>query len=448
MSTPETQPHNIDAERSVLGAVLVQNEALDRVSDVLRPDMFYRPGHALVFAAMLRLWQADSAIDSVTLKAELSRVGRLDDAGGLAYVVGLSDGVPRSTNITHYANLVRQAAARRSVIRVANQLLDAAYRGEVDAAGLIDQAEQGLLAVSQENMRQVDTLQTAREIADTYWPVLEQIVERRRPLTGALTGLATLDAHLLGLQPGHLVILGGRPGGGKSSIALQLAVHVAQHTPGHVLFFSIEMSNQDQFFRLLAHLSPVDGHLLQSGHLPPHIVRKVADTLPALQQLRLSIDQHEAPALPYIRSRARRVKAQHGLSLIVVDYLQIMRHDRAETREQQIAATTRGLKSLGRQLDVPVLALSQLSRTADGQRPTLASLRESGSIEQEANVVLLAHRPDVAPGEAPKPMELIIAKNRSGPKTTVFLDWREDEYRFDEMRPEADGSQQWLPAAE
>ena len=430
-----TLPSNLEAERAVLGTVLVTHgRVLDTVADQLRPEEFYREAHRRIFRTMVTLFRRGEAIDFVTLREALTTTGDLEEVGGPAYITALADGVPVSTNVAYYARIVREKATGRDVIAVANRLLTAAYDLE-DPVALIDQAERALLAVSHQAVP--GDLVSAAQMSREIYPVLEALTAARQPVTGVSTGLADLDHYTRGLQPGSLVILAGRPSTGKSSLALQWALHVAQTQP--VAFFSVEMSQQEQVFRVLATLAHVDGHHLQCGQLSTGDQTQVGLALTAFSQRYFWLDDSGAVSPLQVRSRARRLKAQHGLGLILVDYLQLVQHGRAESREQAVAATARLLKQVARELDVPLVALCQLSRKVEeraDKRPQLSDLRESGALEQDADLVLLIHRPPpkndgvvvISPSA-----ELIIAKQRNGPTASVELVWRGEQYRFAEL---------------
>lgn len=429
------QPWSEDAERSILGAALVDPRVLDDVLDTLRPAMFYRPGHGWIFEAMLELYRRNHPVDLVSVKDALAKAKRLEDAGGPLYLAKLSSGTPRGVNVAYYARLVREKASARAVIDLSNRLLLKAYSDDGDLVSLIDEAERGLLAISEHAVP--GDLASSPKMVERLYPVLEAVMSARRPVTGLSTGFPDLDRYTRGLQPGNLVILGGRPSQGKSTIAAQIALHVSQTQP--VAFFSVEMSEQEQAFRILATLAQVDGHQLQCGQLSMYDQERIGPALQAFHDRQFWLDESGTVSALQIRSRARRLKARAGLGLVVVDYLQLLQHGKADSREQAVAQTGRTLKQIARELHVPVLALCQLSRVVEqrkDQRPMLSDLRESGSLEQDADVVLLIHRPakkdDGAISTQP-PTELIIAKSRNGPTTSIDLRWISEQYRYEEM---------------
>jgi replicative DNA helicase len=433
--TVDTLPSSVEAERAVLGAVLVtQGEALDGVADRLSLEHFTHFGHQRIWTALLELHHAGTPTDLLTVTERLRSSKKLDEAGGPAYVAELVDGVPRSVNLPYYVQIVREKAARRSLIFMANRLLDSAYKADQEAAELIGEAERALLELSAKAVP--GDLVPASVLASELYSALEQ-VSAGHGVTGLATGLAELDTLLRGLQPGNLIILGARPSQGKSTLAGQIAIHAARSVP--VAMFSVEMSRQELGFRWIATLAEVDGYLLQTGHLPRHEQAKVGTALSEYGARALHVDDSGSLSALEIRSKARRMKAQHGLGLIVIDYLQLLKHERGESREQQVAHTGRTLKQIARELNVPVLALCQLNRGVESradQKPKLSDLRESGSLEQDCDVALLLYRPqpkDDGGISVVSPTELIIAKSRNGPIGTVALRWLADQYRFVEV---------------
>lgn len=429
------QPWSEDAERSILGAALVDPRVLDVVVDRLKPEMFYRPEHGTIFRAMLDLHAKNKPVEFLSVKELLLRRQALETVGGPAYLTSLTDGTPRGVNVGYYAHIVREKASARAVIDLANQLLEKAYSSDGEAAALIDDAERGLLAISEQAVP--GDLASAPDMVQRLLPVLDSVLSARRSVTGISTGFLDLDRYTRGLQPGNLVILGGRPSQGKSTIAAQIALHVAQTFP--VAFFSVEMSEQEQAFRILATLAQVDGHQLQCGQLSMYDQQRVAPALEDFHGRQLWLDESGTLSPLQIRSRARRLKARVGLGLVVVDYLQLLQHGKADSREQQVATTGRMLKQIARELSVPVLALCQLSRSVEqrqGQQPKLSDLRESGSLEQDADLVLLIHRPpkrDDGGISSQPPTELIIAKSRNGPTTSIDLRWISEQYRYEQI---------------
>jgi replicative DNA helicase len=428
-------PHNFEAERSVLGAILVNNTAMDAVVDKLKPEDFYRDAHRRIFTRMLMLYQRSEAIDFVTLKEQLRRSKDLAEVGGPAYISGLADGMPHGTNIVYYARIIKEKATLRNVITAANRMLTRAYEAEVDAAEVLDETERALLEVSGEAVP--GEMVSADQMVRNIYPVIEALTATKRPVTGLSTGFHELDRYTRGLQPGNLIIIAGRPGQGKSTFVSQVALHAAQTVT--VGFWSIEMTEQEHTFRALATLGQLDGHLLQCGQLGMHHMANLSHAMSEYAERKLWLDSAANVSALQVRSKARRLKAKHGLGLIVVDYLQLMQHPKADSRDERVAATSRMLLAVAKELSVPVIAVCQMSRAVEsraGGRPQLSDLRESGALEQDANVVLFVHRPpktdNGAVSEVP-PTELIIAKQRMGPTTSIDLRWHLEQYRFVEI---------------
>lgn len=436
VATDRTLPHNLDAERAILGAALLHPQALDAVCDTLTAPEFYRAAHQRIYSTAIDLHARGVAVDFVTVKEALIRRGALDEVGGPAYLASLSEGVPRSTNVQAYARIVRDHAARRNVILLANRLLTEAYELDAAPGELVDQAERGLLEISAQAVP--GDLVPASQMVSEIYPVLERLNSSKQAITGMPTGLTELDGYTRGFQKGDLIILAARPSMGKSSLAQQIGLHLAQANP--VAFFSVEMSRQSQTFRAISMLSGVDGHHLQSGQIPMHAYAPVADALETFSARRFWVDESPAISALQVRSKARRFKAKEGaLGLIIVDYLQLMTHPPAERQDLRVAATSRLLKQIARELDVPVLALCQLSRDVDrrsNKKPVLSDLRESGALEQDADLVLFLYRPDAQSNGVTteqSPTQLIIAKQRNGPTAEIDLRWTGESYRFSEV---------------
>lgn len=431
-----TLPFNIEAERSVLGAILIsRGRAFDDVADRLESREFYRDAHARIYQSMLVLYQRGEPIDHVTLKNELHRVGDLEECGGPAYVSELDSGVPTSTNIKYYASIVRSKSTKRDVIDLSNRLLTKAYEDREEPDELVDMAERGLLAIS-EHAAPGD-LVSAQALVQQMMPKIAALHERKRSITGLATGFVRLDRLTRGLQPGTLNILAARTSTGKSTLAGQLLLNTSSSAP--VVFFSLEMSLEEMFMRLAATQARVDGHDLQCGQLDMHQQQDVGLASVAIDGRTFWVDESSNLSALQVRSKARRLKAKHGLGLIIVDYLQLMQHPRGDTNEQRVAATSRALRMLAKELKVPVLALCQLSRAPEQRqdpRPRLSDLRESGSLEQDAHLVLMIYRPEPkdngAVTEIP-PTELLIRKQRNGPTATIEMRWLREQYRFEEI---------------
>ena len=434
-----TLPHNLEAERSVLGAIIAYNPAFNLAAERLQPADFYRDAHRRIFGRMIDLSERQSAIDFVTLKEELAREGELDQVGGPAYITSLVDGVPHSTNVEHYARIVKEKAILRNLIHAANGILHDAYDAEDAPDEILDRAEQAVFAVAD---RRVQAGFTAMEhVVKANYANIEALFEQKRLVTGVPSGFADLDAMTRGFQKGDLVIIAGRPSMGKTSLALNIAQYVALQPDQTVGVFSLEMSTASLFLRLLTGQAQIDGHRLMSGIIGKSDYARIAQALEALSAMRLHIDDTANVGVLEMRAKARRLKAEHGLSLLVVDYIQLMQgRGKYENRTLELGALSRALKGLAKELDVPILVLSQLSRAPElrsDHRPQLSDLRESGALEQDSDVVLLIYRDEVYSRDPNSPdagiAELIVAKQRNGPTGVVKLAFLREQTRFSNL---------------
>jgi replicative DNA helicase len=436
--TERTLPHNLEAERAVLGCLIVESDRLVEIADTLAAGDFFRVAHRSVFAAISALHSRRVAVDLITLREELARRSELDRVGGPGFVASLADGTPRGVNLAHYSRIVREKSQRRCLIFACNKALADAYEGEFTVEELIERTEADVFKVSQE-IATGDFVQAREWVADTYRH-LERLAADRREITGVPTGFYDLDRMTRGLQPGDLIIVGARPSMGKTAFALQLGIHAAGSMP--VGMFSVEMARLPLGVRAFSVEGHINGMRLQTGRLNQSDYARVSNCAESLGALQFAIDESPILTPTQLRAKARRLQAKHGLSLLIIDYLQILdpgagKH-RAESRTIELAQMSRGLKQLARELGIPIVVLSQLSRKVEDRadkRPNLADLRESGAIEQDADVVLLLHRPEYYHAN-PRPedvgkAEVIIAKQRNGPTGTVDLLFNREFVRFD-----------------
>ena len=439
VAAPErTLPHNLEAERSVLGAILIHNEAFNYAAQILGPQDFFRDGHRRIFERMIALGERGGAIDTVTLKEALSQTGDLEESGGPAYIATLIDGVPRSTNVEYYARIVKEKATLRALIHASQAIAARAWEAEDEPNVILDEAEQTIFAIAENRAR--DGFVSMRQIVDESLPKIEQLFEHRKLITGVETGFEDLDAMTRGLQPADLVIVAARPSMGKTSLVLNMAEHAALRAGQTVGFFSLEMSKESLFIRLLTSVARIDAHRLQTGHIGQRDYDSLSQAISRLSEATIYIDDSPGVGVLEMRAKARRLAAEHGLGLLVVDYLQLMTgRGRFENRTLELAAISRGLKSLAKELNVPVVALSQLSRAPEARsdhRPLLSDLRESGALEQDADVVLMLFRPDMYPDckeEDRGVAELIVAKQRNGPTGTIQLAFLREHTRFENL---------------
>jgi replicative DNA helicase len=417
-------------------------------ADIVKPEDFYRSAHQMVFRAIAKLVEAHSAVDLTTIKDVLARANDLDAVGGPAYLAALVDGVPRSTNVEHYARLVKDFARKRAAIARAGDVIEAAYTNDPDttADDIIARAQQAMLELVDDRRAGFATM---RELVDEGMESLERLQKHRDALPGLATGFYDLDTYTLGLQPSDLIVLAGRPGMGKTALALNIAEHVGCDAGRTVAVFSLEMSKAQLFMRLLAGRARVDGQRLKSGRLMQADYGKIAGAMEHLAPAPIFIDDSASIGLVEISARCRRLAADTGLDLVVIDYLQLMRTDegRYTNREQAIARISRGLKVLAKDLRVPVIVLSQLSRateTRSNHRPQLSDLRESGAIEQDADVVLFVYRDEQYGGgdafdaaRSDSTAEIIIGKQRNGPCETVKCAYLKPFTRFENIARDA-----------
>jgi replicative DNA helicase len=431
-----TLPHNLEAERSVLGAILVHNDAFNLAAQVIDSNDFYRDAHRRIFDKMVALNERHDAIDFVTLKEELAKAGQLDEVGGPAYIASLADGVPRATNVEYYSKIVKEKSTLRNLIYAANKILTNAYEADQDSDIVLDDAESAIFAVADDRLKA--GFVPMRELVKESFPKIEQLFEQKRLITGVPTGFVDLDEMTRGLQGGDLVIVAARPSMGKTSLVLNIAQYVATQPEHAVGFFSLEMSKESLFLRLLTAEAQVDGHRLLSGAIGGKDYGRISHALETLSSMKLFIDDTANIGVLEMRAKSRRLQAEHGLSLVIVDYIQLMSgRGRFENRTLELASISRSLKGLAKELSVPIVVLSQLSRAPESRsdhRPQLSDLRESGALEQDADVVVLIYRDDVYNRDPNSPdagtAELILAKQRNGPTGTVRLAFLREQTRF------------------
>jgi replicative DNA helicase len=431
-----TLPHNLEAERSVLGAILVHNDAFNLAAQVIDSNDFYRDAHRRIFDKMVALNERHDAIDFITLKEELAKSGQLDEVGGPAYVASLADGVPRATNVEYYAKIVKEKSTLRNLIYAANKILTNAYEADQESDIVLDEAESAIFAVADDRLKA--GFVQMRDLVKESFPKIEQLFEQKRLITGVPTGFVDLDEMTRGLQGGDLIIVAARPSMGKTSLVLNIAQYVATQPEHAVGFFSLEMSKESLFLRLLTAEAQVDGHRLLSGAIGGKDYGRISHALETLSSMKLFIDDTANVGVLEMRAKSRRLQSEHGLSLLIVDYIQLMSgRGRFENRTLELAAISRSLKGLAKELNVPIVVLSQLSRAPESRsdhRPQLSDLRESGALEQDADVVVLIYRDDVYNKDPNSPdagtAELILAKQRNGPTGTVRLAFLREQTRF------------------
>jgi replicative DNA helicase len=431
-------PHDMQAERSVLGAVLVNADLFDIAVDVIDSTHFFRDAHRRIFDAMVKLSEAGKPVDMLLLRTELQRSGQLEEVGGPAYIAGLADGVPRSANIEYYAQIVRDKAQLRAAIHTSQKLSREAYGSEKVPSEILSDAAESLLDLSSVALAGKPT-----KLGDLVGPGMESLeksaAEGGGSVTGIASGFTSLDEMTAGLHPGDLVLLAARTSQGKTSLAMNIARNVAfSH---NVLVFSLEMSKEQLFLRMLASEARVNSHHMRTGYLQEKDWPRLADAISVLSDLNLYIDDTPSIGVREVRARSRQLRQDKGsLGLVIIDYIQLMRgRGKFDNRQQEIGTISRGLKAVGKELKVPVIALAQLSRAMEAgpgkkaRRPQLHDLRESGDLENDADVVVFIYRPESKDDEPVDQAELIIGKQRNGPTGTVKVAWDASCVSFDNL---------------
>jgi replicative DNA helicase len=436
-----TLPHNLEAERSVLGAILLHNDAFNLAAEVIDTEDFYRDAHRRIFDKMAKLVERGGAIDLVTLKEELGRSGDLDEVGGPAYITALVDGVPRSMNVEHYARIIKEKATLRSLIFSATKILATAYEAEEEADVILDRAEHAIFEIADGKIR--DGFVSLRDLAQSSLDTIEKLHARKELVTGVPTGFTDLDELTSGLQPSDLIIVAGRPSMGKTSLVLNIAQHVGTRTANTVGVFSLEMSKEQLFLRLLTGEARIDAQRMRRGYLGEGDWGRLSRAIGTLSEAKIFIDDTPSIGILEMRAKCRRLAAEHDLHLVIIDYIQLMQgRGRFENRTLELASISRSLKGLAKELNVPIVVLSQLSRAPESRadhRPQLSDLRESGALEQDADVVIFIYREDLYADKNEPPAnnqgvaELIIGKQRNGPTGVVKLAFIREFTRFENL---------------
>jgi len=436
MSTERLPPHNIEAEEAVLGALLIDAEAISRVASFLRPDAFYREKNAWIYQALLDLHDRHEPGDFLTVCDALRRQGHLEAVGGPVYITALINAVPTSVNVEYYARIVERTAILRRLIDAAGQIAAIGYEESVDVDSALDRAEAALFSVSQRRVIQ-DFIPISVALRE-YFDQIDFLHEHKGRVTGIPTGFVDLDVLLSGLHPSDLIIVAGRPSVGKTAFALDIAHHAAVHERRAIAVFSLEMSVEQLVQRLLCAEAKVDSQRLRTGYIDDEEWKRVTEAYATLSDAPIFVDDTANISILELRTKARRLKAEYNIDLIIVDYLQLMRGRGLENRVQEVSEISRGLKGLAREMDVPVIALSQLSRAIESRSPhtpMLSDLRESGSIEQDADVVMFVHREELYDPKTEKKniADIIVAKHRNGPIGTIPLRFFAAQTRFADL---------------
>jgi len=424
-------PQNLEAEVSVLGGVLLDNEALNRVLEVMKEGDFYRESHRKIFSAILDLYEKSEPVDLITLTEALKKRDALEAVGGVEYLNSLVNSVPTAANISYYAKIVKEKAILRKLINRSTDIISQVYGVSGDVDDFLDQAERSIFEISEDRVR--PSFYSLKDIIKSSFKTIERLYEKHQLITGVPTGFTKLDELTSGLQPSDLIIIAGRPSMGKTALALDIAAHAAVEGGTPSAIFSLEMAKEQLALRMLCSEAKVDAHRLRGGFLSESDWPKLTRAAGSLSEAPIFIDDTPGLSALEMRAKSRRLKAEHNLGLVVVDYLQLMRgRAHSDTREQEISDISRSLKALAKELNVPVMALSQLNRRVEergDRRPQLSDLRESGAIEQDADVIIFLYRDEVYNKSEDNPnkgkAEIIIGKQRNGPTDKfelTFLD--------------------------
>lgn len=436
-------PQNLDAEQSVLGAMLIDHEAVVKAIETLRPQDFYRDANAHIYEAIVNLFDRSEAVDLITLSEELRQSGLLDQVGGVSYVAGLANSVPTSANVEYYARIVQEKSLLRSLISASTRIAQMGYEGDEEIESLLDKAEQMIFEVSQR--KTYSGFVPLKTILMQTFERIEFLYQSKGGITGVPSGFADLDKLTSGFQNSDLIIVAARPSMGKTSLCLNIAQNASVRKKLPVALFSLEMSREQLVTRMLCGEAMVDQQKVRTGKLSDEDWQKLTQAAGPLSQAPLFIDDSPGISVVEMRAKCRRLKSEHGLSLVVLDYLQLMQGSRrSENRQQEISDISRSLKALARELQVPVIALSQLSRAVEQRqekKPMMSDLRESGSLEQDADLVMFIYRDEYYKQEESEKRgiaEIIVAKQRNGPTGSVELAFLKEYTKFVDLvrRPE------------
>ncbi|BCJ87521.1 replicative DNA helicase [Effusibacillus dendaii] len=434
-------PQNTEAEQAVLGAVLLQPDVLTTVTELLKPEDFYRASHQKIFAGMVEVAERGEPVDIVTLTAHLQNLAQIEEVGGVSYLATLANVVPTASNADYYANIVKEKAVLRRLIRTATQIATSGYEGTDDVVALIDDAERRIMDLSNERVGRGFT--PIKDVLLSTFERIEFLFANKGGVTGVPTGYPDLDRMTSGFQRSDLIIVAARPSVGKTAFSLNIAQNVAARAGVPVAIFSLEMSKEQLVQRILCAEAMLDAGKLRTGFMEDDDWPKLTMAVSTLAEAPIFIDDSPGVTVSDIRSKCRRLKQEHGLGMILIDYLQLIQgRGRSDNRQQEISEISRTLKMIARELDVPVVALSQLSRSVEqrqDKRPMLSDLRESGSIEQDADIVAFLYRDDYYNPESEKKniIEIIIAKQRNGPTGKVELVFLKNFNKFVSLEREA-----------
>ncbi len=435
MTIERTPPVSEDAEMSVLGAMLLENDVINVVIQIIDKNSFYKNAHRALFQTIVDLYDQGNAVDLVILKEDLEKKSLLKEVGGIEYLMEIEESVPMAANVEYYAKIVREKGIKRSLIETAMKIQKDAYEDSIDSDDLLDKSERSIFEITQKKY----SAQSNRlyDLLKETFDRIDDLHDRKDRLTGVPTGYYDLDDTLCGLQPSELIIVAARPSMGKTSFALNVLENVGVVGKKPAVLFSLEMSAQQIAQNMLCSHAKIDAYKMRRGQLRDEDWGKLTMAMGTLSNAPIFIDDTPGLSILELRAKARRLKAQNDIQLIVVDYLQLLESTGLESRQQEISVISRGLKSLARELEVPVITVSQLNRSVEsreGHKPRMSDLRESGSIEQDADVIMLLHREDYYDAEKKTgEAEVIIAKQRNGPTGSVNLTFLSQYMRFENL---------------
>ncbi|HHY74915.1 MAG TPA: replicative DNA helicase [Bacillus bacterium] len=430
-----TPPHNLEAEQAIIGAIFLEPAALSTASEILVPEDFYRPAHSRIFSAMLDVSEQGKPVDIVTVTSELADRKLLEEVGGVSYLSDLADAVPTAANIEYYARMVEEKSILRRLIRTATTIVTDGYNSEDDVEALLNDAEKSILEVA--NRKNTSGFRNIKDVLIDVYDNIEVLHNRKGDITGIPTGFIDLDRMTAGFQRNDLIIVAARPSVGKTAFALNIAQNVATKTDENVAIFSLEMGAEQLVMRMLCAEGNINAQALRTGKMTEEDWMKLTMAMGSLSNAGIYIDDSPGIRVNEIRSKCRRLQQEHGLGMILIDYLQLIQGSgrSGENRQQEVSEISRSLKALARELNVPVIALSQLSRGVEqrqDKRPMMSDIRESGSIEQDADIVAFLYRDDYYDKESENKniIEIIIAKQRNGPVGTVELAFIKEFNKF------------------
>jgi len=427
VSSHKLPPQHVEAEQSVLGGILIENDAINKVMEILAPEDFYRESHRKIYHALINLTARDEPADLITLTNELRKLDQLDNVGGASYLASLIDSVPTAANIEYYAKIVKEKSILRQLIQTSTEIITQSYEDRADVESFLDEAERSIFQISENRVR--PSYYPIRDIVKQSFKTIERLYEKKELVTGVPSGFKELDRMTAGFQSSDLIIVAGRPSMGKTAFCLNVVQYAAIEKRIPVAIFSLEMSKEQLVIRMLCSEARVEGTRLRTGFLNESDWPRLTLAAGNLSDAPIFIDDTAALSALELRAKARRLKADQGLGMVIIDYLQLMKgRTRAESRQQEISEISRSLKAVAKELNIPVIAVSQLSRRTEertGMRPQLSDLRESGAIEQDADVILFLYRDEVYNRAEDNPnrgkAEVIIGKQRNGPTGKLEL---------------------------